>query len=258
VHLFMRSNLEKSQALIDVLAECDLQMALPKDTPTLQALSTRNFTRPDNVFISSSIVGHLICCRTLPDERPARADHIPIISELDLELDEQEETPCPNFKMAEWKAVRELLTAKLMVLGPAQETRTCRDVLCYHSPRRIFLTFRQDPLYSRCRPLPIYAAPPSANSGNLRFRPCHSFHPLTSSQFCFCLSQATHGSHPRLIHISPHLSSLHIKRGSLTLRFLSFLKEAVECDGKMRQWRFLMETRCHSETIGVPLVGNCI
>src|SRR5882724_3412998 len=33
-------------------------------------------------------------------------------------------------------------------------------VLCHHSPRWIFLTFRQDSLYSRCRPLPIYVAPP--------------------------------------------------------------------------------------------------
>src|SRR5882724_2977127 len=34
---------------------------------------------------------------------------------------------------------------------------------------------------------------------------------FTSIQFCFHLSQATHSSHPRLIHSSPHLSSLHIK-----------------------------------------------
>jgi len=122
-------------------------------------------------------------------------------------------------------------------------------VLCHHSPRWIFLTFRQDSLYSRCQPLPIYAAPPSANSGILCFRPRHSFHPLTSGRICFCPSRATHGSHPRLIHIGSHLSSLRIKRGGLTLQFLSFLKEAMECDGKMRQWRFSMETRCHSETI---------
>jgi len=83
MHLFMRSNLEKSQALIGILAECDLQMVLPKNTPTLQVLSTGNFMRPENIFISSSIASHLICCRTLPDERPARVDHIPIIMELD-------------------------------------------------------------------------------------------------------------------------------------------------------------------------------
>jgi len=50
MHLFTRSNLDNSQALIDILAEYDLQMALPKGIPTLQVLSTGNFTRPDNVF----------------------------------------------------------------------------------------------------------------------------------------------------------------------------------------------------------------
>jgi len=88
VHLFMRRNMEKSQALIDVLAEFDLQMELPKDTPTLQALSTGNFMRPDKIFVSSSIAGSLIQCGTLPGKRPERSDHIPIVMELDLEVDE--------------------------------------------------------------------------------------------------------------------------------------------------------------------------
>ena len=61
------------------------------------------------------------------------------------------------------------------------------------------------------RPLSIYAALSLPNSGNLRLGPHHSFHPRTSGQFYFRLSWATHGSHPRLIHISPHLSCLHIK-----------------------------------------------
>jgi len=52
-HLFTRENLEKSQSLIDAVTELDLQMVLPKDTPMLRALSSGNYTRPDNVFISS-------------------------------------------------------------------------------------------------------------------------------------------------------------------------------------------------------------
>jgi len=123
-HLFTTRNLDHSQALVDILAEYDLQMALPKGIPTLQALSMGNFTRPDNVFISSAIVGHLVQCSTLPDERPARSDHIPIIMELDLEVNEWAEPPCPSFRLADWKAVRETLMAKLTALGPAQGTRT--------------------------------------------------------------------------------------------------------------------------------------
>jgi len=58
-------NLEKSQVLIDALAEFDLQMVLPKDVPTLQALATGNHTRLDNIFISSKLVGSIIRCAML-------------------------------------------------------------------------------------------------------------------------------------------------------------------------------------------------
>src|SRR5882724_87329 len=70
-------------------------------------------------------------------------------------------------------------------------------------------------------------------------------------------SQVTSSAHPHQLS-SIKLAHQSINRGGLTLQFLSFLKEAVECDGKTRQWRFSMETRCHSETIGVPLAGKCI
>src|SRR5882724_10612146 len=39
--------------------------------------------------------------------------------------------------------------------GKNKGHRTFVAVLYHHSPRQIFLTFRQDPYYSRCRPLPI-------------------------------------------------------------------------------------------------------
>ena len=56
----MRVNLEKSQVLIYAVAKFDMQMALPKDTPMLQALLTGNYTRPDNMFISTLLTSHII------------------------------------------------------------------------------------------------------------------------------------------------------------------------------------------------------
>jgi len=120
-HLFMRSNLEKSQVLIDALAEFDLQMALPKDVPMLQALSTGNHTRPDNIFISSPIAGCIISCTTLPEERLVRMDHIPVVMEVDLSLEEWAEPPCSNFRLADWKQVREMLTSRLEGLNAHEE-----------------------------------------------------------------------------------------------------------------------------------------
>src|SRR5882724_10339096 len=109
-----------------------------------------------------------------------------------------------------WSALGSLLsmssTAFLHVSSAVMST-----VLCHHSPRWIFLTFGQDPLYSRWQPLSIYAASPLAtlaiNTPGL-LTPSIYF---TSGQFCFHLSRATCRSHPQLIHSSPHLSCLHIK-----------------------------------------------
>src|SRR5882724_12508609 len=66
-HLFTRENLDRSQPLINAITEFDLQMALPKDVPTLCALVTGNYMRPDNVFISSSLMGATVYCKTLPE-----------------------------------------------------------------------------------------------------------------------------------------------------------------------------------------------
>jgi len=57
-HLFTRVNLEKSQVLIDMLDEFNLQMALPKDIPKLQALATGNHTRSDNFFLLTDCGQH--------------------------------------------------------------------------------------------------------------------------------------------------------------------------------------------------------
>src|SRR5882724_6369822 len=120
----MGGNLEKAQVLIDVLAQLDLQMALPKDIPTLQALATGNHTRPDNAFISSLIAGYITKCTTLLDERPARLDHFPVITEIDTSLEKWEEPLQPKFRNADWKEVRERLMDKLEGLDAREEIVT--------------------------------------------------------------------------------------------------------------------------------------
>src|SRR5882672_434169 len=115
-HLFTRTNLEKVQCLIDASAKLDLQMALPKGTPTLHASATGNYTRPDNVFISSTLTDTLICCTTRPDERPARTDHFPIVTQLDTGADTQADVPQPNYRCANWDKVRKELAVRLAML----------------------------------------------------------------------------------------------------------------------------------------------
>jgi len=89
------------------------------------------------------------------------------------------------------------------------------------------------------------------------YNPVSSLLPsITSSWFYFCQSQATHGSHPSAHHISLIYHTCCIKRGSPTLASSYHFWKKLWMWWKMRQWRFLMETRCHSETIGWPLAGT--
>src|SRR5882724_7384363 len=91
----------------------------------------------------------------------------------------------------------------------------------------MFLTFRQVPLYSRWRPQSIYVALPLANPGNQHSRPCHSFHPLYF-WLILLLSEPSHLWVTSLAHPQQPSSIMPAhQRGSLTLQFLSFLKEAM-------------------------------
>ena len=49
-HLFTKATLEAAQPLIDMISIHDMRMVLPKDIPTLEVCSTKNYTRVDNLF----------------------------------------------------------------------------------------------------------------------------------------------------------------------------------------------------------------
>jgi len=123
-HLFMRPNLEKSQVLIDAAAELNMQMTLPKDTPKLQALVTRNYMWLDNIFLSTLLTNTLTCCCMLPGEPPMIMDHIPIVTELDIGVDTQIIMPCPNLRRADWKKVREELAPMLEQLESGEDVES--------------------------------------------------------------------------------------------------------------------------------------
>jgi hypothetical protein len=73
-----------AQSLIHMVATYGMEMALPKGIPTLEQSSTKNWTRPDNVFASDTIINRFIKCDVDPYRRPPLADHLPIISEIDI------------------------------------------------------------------------------------------------------------------------------------------------------------------------------
>ena len=52
-------------------------------------------------------------CKTTPEEQPARTDHMPIITTLDVNPGRQTVSPKPNFKAANWDKVRKDLAKRL-------------------------------------------------------------------------------------------------------------------------------------------------
>ena len=112
-HLFTRSNIERAQVVLDLAADNDMEMALPKDIPTLRALNTQNLTRPDNVFISNSLIDSLTYCNTEPELQPVKTDHFPIITKISMSTTTHEEPERFNYKGTDWDKFRKKLEENL-------------------------------------------------------------------------------------------------------------------------------------------------
>jgi len=125
-HLFTRSNLDDAQVLLDLIAEYDMHMTLPKHVPTLRAMRTGNLTRPDNVFTSSSLLDAVLSCAVLPDEQPTKTDHFPIDTVFNTSPGKTEDTPQPNFRATNWEDFHRTLEDKLKNL-PTSENISNED-----------------------------------------------------------------------------------------------------------------------------------
>src|ERR1700720_3484819 len=96
-HLFEPE--EYISPLIDLLYKNDMLLALPKGIPTLQT-PTGNWTRPDNVWRNNTPDNPIIHCDTVPAICPPLADHMPIITILDLPLPQSSAVTTLNFRVA--------------------------------------------------------------------------------------------------------------------------------------------------------------
>ena len=112
-HLFTARALSTANELIVHLAELHLAMALPKGLPTLQAMSTKNWTRVNNVFMLEDLTDLLVCCDTAPGLRGPGTDHVPIHTIIDTGIPPTAFEPYRNFRTADWKAFREELAQQL-------------------------------------------------------------------------------------------------------------------------------------------------
>lgn len=112
-HLFTKNNLDEAQTLIDMIADYDLQMTLPRHIPTLKAMSTGNLTRVDNVFVSTDIAERILICETQQELTPTKTDHFPIITTIDISPEHHNPLPRRNYKNIDWKVFRTRLEQRL-------------------------------------------------------------------------------------------------------------------------------------------------
>ena len=105
--------------LIQLLYKHDMLLALPKGIPTLQA-SSGNWTRPDNMWRCNTVDDPVLRSDVVPAIWPPLADHLPIITILDLPIPRSSSPPSLNFRLAKWTGINEELTYRLSTETPAK------------------------------------------------------------------------------------------------------------------------------------------
>ena len=119
-----------AQPLLQLTA--NWHMELPAEVPTPEATSTKNHTRPDNIFCSLSLAEHFIFCNTNPTARLPKTDHYSIQCGINITTIQTATTNKCNFANVNWKAFSEELQAQLALIKPPVEMqdvktfKTCR------------------------------------------------------------------------------------------------------------------------------------
>ena len=116
IHLFTRQALRDAEGIINLIADHNMEMVLPKGILTLQHMRTKKFSRPDNVFCSSTLQPYITKCEVRAQSRPTATDHFPIATQIDLPQTRIPPDPSYNFKLADWDEFRQALTDKLATL----------------------------------------------------------------------------------------------------------------------------------------------
>ena len=129
-HLFTAQAQRAAERLINMLAKHDMEMALPKGNPTLQHMSSKRFSCPDNLFCSASIRDCITRCEVVPSLCPPCTDHFPIVTHLTLPQSRIADAPNYNFRDTDWDAFRKALANNLPACPTAIETEEQLTAAC--------------------------------------------------------------------------------------------------------------------------------
>lgn len=130
-HLFTHENLTNAQILIDLQIRYDMRQILPKGIPTLIATNTGNYTRPDNMFVSESLVNNVPTCTTIPALRPVKTDHIPIQTIIKTRVQIEQQKPRRNYVKTDWPMFEWKLKYRLHRTPPPAEITGKQEMIVH-------------------------------------------------------------------------------------------------------------------------------
>lgn len=104
--------------LLDLIREYDMTMALPLGIPTFETV-TGNWTRPDNVWRSNNPDNPITICNVSAEIRPPFADHMPIVTILDIPISRSSAPPSRNVRLADFEKINKKLKERLTARCPA-------------------------------------------------------------------------------------------------------------------------------------------
>ncbi|KAF8193037.1 hypothetical protein BJ912DRAFT_848774 [Pholiota molesta] len=105
-----------------------MEQALPKGIPTIRN-SAGNYTRPDNVFVSSDITEWIMECRTQQKDKPPTADHFPIVTNLEFLTTDSHNELTRNWRATDWGKFRTELTAQLRNIPAPRELQSPAELI---------------------------------------------------------------------------------------------------------------------------------
>jgi len=106
------SSEEAIQPLLNLLQDFDMDLVLPPGIPTYE-MAAHNWTRPDNVWRSHHDINPIISCNTEPHIHPLNADHLPIVTIIELPIARASLPSSRDFQIVDYEKFNTALKTRL-------------------------------------------------------------------------------------------------------------------------------------------------
>ncbi len=126
--LFTRQSQRAAEKLIELLAKYDMVMALPKGVPTLHHMSSKRYSRLDNIFCMPNLQESIARCEVDASSCPTCPNHFPIVMHLTTPQPRVPINPNYNFRDVDWEIFHKTLKTHLDEIPPPATITTAEQL----------------------------------------------------------------------------------------------------------------------------------